>query len=141
MLSYTSHPEIIKDYAGTEQELQTAIAAGDNIINFRGGFEVDASILDQLVPQICVGITVIDEESGEERIDNKTWGEYCRCHESINEGKVLVEATPPVDANKNCNDSIQSEELYKWIEALGVENIHTRSNFWSLRKLPENTEI
>jgi len=138
-LNYTEETRVVKNYLGTEEELQAAIIAGEVINNFQGGFEVFASKLDELVPYSFLGLTKEDPDTKESIYIDKTWGEYTRFHESINEGKILIEPVggTPLPENRCCMGPITSEELYKWIAELGVENIHTRSKFWNLRKLPE----
>lgn len=138
MLSYTSHTEVIKDYLGTEQELQDAIIAGVEISNFQGGFEIDIAKLDEIVPSHFEGMISLDENENE-IISDRKWWTYARLHESINEGKVLIECTGYIKNpdTMNCQDVILSEELYKWIAELGAESIHTKSIWKSLRKIED----
>lgn len=160
-LKYTTHTEVIQDYLGTHEELVEAVATGATISFFDGGFEVDTIILEQDVPVIFPESKKInyieedytyysfDEDGNEiektkiimvpeytEDFDlvyiQKTWDEYTINYKSTNDGKSLIKSTGVVGNSKNYRGKIGSNLLYLFINHFGIDNILTKSDFYSL---------
>jgi hypothetical protein len=75
----------------------------------------------------------LDEEGNHNRI-NKTWRDYAIHFPSLTFGKTLIMASNVLNSNNNYDGSIHSVDLYLWINELGVDNILTKSDFYSLVK-------
>ena len=171
-LNYTSREvtTTVKDFVGTEEELREAIALQVPINKFKGGFLVDESYREALVPTEFLDSMKINyiteirnvertvwsenleeeptiestpmefqvpelDEQGEVVMVQKTWKEYVMIFDSVEEGKICISAQPPISPRGNWYGRIVSEELYKWIELFGSENIHTKSNFESAKEV------
>ncbi len=172
MINYNEIETVVTkthEWNGSHAELVSALNAEEEVIAFKGGFEVPASRLALLVPEglpfsskptmvedtreIEVideeGYTTTDEETymrqavdeeGEGIYEQKTWGEYAITHESTTEGEHLLTAVDFISDSKCHSGTISSSNLLIWAQDLGETNVRTKSEFKELIKINESED-
>jgi len=105
----------------TKEQFTSLVEKGIEIDNFIGGVEKDASFLEEDVPNNFPNSTIVDEETETQR----KWKNYCVYHKSIDKNKVLIYIGER-DSNGNRQDVVPNNELLKWIDYFGIDNIKTK---------------
>ena len=102
----TQHPSL------SHEEMIELYNAGTEIHGFIGGVEVDTNILQEEVPSAFTGSSYTDEEGVEHR---RTWQEYARTFDSVNEGKSLMRFGH-CDINGNYARPLSAAEYQIWMD-------------------------
>lgn len=102
----TIHPSLSHD------EMVRLYKAGKDITGFIGGVEVDTAVLQEELPDTFDDSSYTDEEGVEHR---RTWQEYARTFDSVNEGKSLMQFGH-CDINGNYARPLSSSEYQIWMD-------------------------